>query len=71
MRVLMTVMVFHPVIGGTERAAKQLATELVRRGHQVDVLTLRRTDCPAEESLDGVRVLRVLRGPGRGLRLIG
>jgi glycosyltransferase involved in cell wall biosynthesis len=59
---------FHPVLGGGERHIRELATALVARGSSATVLT-RRSDAglPAEELLDGVRVLRV--GPsGSGRR---
>lgn len=67
MRVLISIMVFHPVIGGTEGSAKELAAALVRQGHQVDVVTLRHPGLPAHEVLDGVHVHRVLLGVGRHL----
>lgn len=66
MRVLMSIMVFHPVVGGTEQSAKTLAAHLVSRGHQVEVLTLRQPGQPATEDLDGIRVRRSLWGLGRG-----
>lgn len=67
MRVLMSIMVFHPVIGGTEQSAKTLAAYLVSKGHQVEVLTLRQPGQPQVETLEGIRVHRCLRGAGRGL----
>lgn len=67
MQVLFAIMVFHPVVGGTEQQAKDLAAALARRGHEVDVVTLRQPGCPATEVLSGVRVFRSLRGLGRGI----
>ena len=57
---------FHPVLGGGEGHIRQLSRGLSAAGMRATVLT-RRIDAawPAEETLDGVRVLRV--GPaGRG-----
>ena len=67
MRVLISIMVFHPIVGGTEQQAKGLAAALVRRGHEVEVVTLRQRDCPTREMLDGVAVLRSLWGVGRNV----
>lgn len=67
MNILLTIMVFHPAVGGTEQQAKDLAAALVQRGHQVDVVTLRQPGCPATDVLSGVRVFRSLRGVGRGI----
>ena len=67
LRVLLSIMVFHPVVGGTEQQAKDLATALVRRGHEVEVVTLRQRGCPIREALDGVMVFRSLWGVGRNV----
>lgn len=67
-RVLFLAESFHPVLGGGERHIRALATRLVQTGVGCTVLT-RRGDpsWPAEETLDGVRVVRVPpSGPGRG-----
>lgn len=59
-RVLFVAESFHPVLGGGERHIRQLATRLVATGMPCTVLTRRgAADWPAEEWLDGVRVLRV------------
>jgi glycosyltransferase involved in cell wall biosynthesis len=50
---------YRPVIGGLERHVETLSRELVRLGHTVTVVTLRTGDHPAEETLDGVRVIRI------------
>jgi len=58
-RVLVVIDNFHPLIGGAEHAALECARALVRRGHGVDVLTMRkRPEWPDEEQLGGVRVRR-------------
>jgi glycosyltransferase involved in cell wall biosynthesis len=57
---------YPPELGGAEAAAERLATFLVRRGHPVLVVTKRTSqDCPVEETLDGVHVVRA---PPRGER---
>jgi glycosyltransferase involved in cell wall biosynthesis len=58
---------FHPVLGGGELHVRTLATALVGGGIPATVIT-RRSEAawPAEERLDGVRVLRVgPSGPAR------
>jgi glycosyltransferase involved in cell wall biosynthesis len=59
---------FHPVLGGGEGHIRQLSRRLAAAGMRASVLT-RRIDAawPAEETLDGVRVVRVgPTGAGRG-----
>jgi glycogen(starch) synthase len=59
MRVLLWSDVFWPRIGGVEVISAQLVRSLRDRGHEVTVLTTReRDDMPAEEEMDGIRVLR-------------
>jgi len=50
---------YRPVIGGLERHVETFSRELVRLGHTVTVVTLQTGDHPAEETLDGVRVVRI------------
>lgn len=51
---------FHPIWGGTENQALLQARELVRRSHEVTVVTWRHnTRLPAQEVIDGVTVHRV------------
>lgn len=50
---------FHPIVGGAEHHAQELGAELAKRGHRVDVLTMRKDAAwPAEDELDGMRILR-------------
>jgi glycosyltransferase involved in cell wall biosynthesis len=50
---------YHPHVSGLTIYVKRLATTLARRGHQVTVLTSRYDDAlPAEETIQGVRVVR-------------
>ncbi|HEY3120958.1 MAG TPA: glycosyltransferase family 4 protein [Vicinamibacteria bacterium] len=59
-RILFLTESFHPVLGGGERHIRELAGHLAAGGWPMTVLT-RRTDAgwPAEEALEGIRVLRV------------
>jgi glycosyltransferase involved in cell wall biosynthesis len=57
-RVMMIIANFHPTKGGAENQAFLLSKELVKRGAQVSVLTLRLKNLPAEETIEGVRILR-------------
>jgi glycosyltransferase involved in cell wall biosynthesis len=56
MRILMLAQSFSPVVGGEERIVEDLSVELVRRGHEVGVATLRQPlgEPPARE--DGVEL---------------
>jgi len=55
---------YHPVLGGAEAASRRLAAFLVRRGHDVDVITtLTDPALPRTETIDGARVHRI--GPPR------
>jgi glycosyltransferase involved in cell wall biosynthesis len=58
---------FHPVLGGGEQQVRTLATALAAGGWPCAVLTRRsQADWPAEEWLDGVRIVRVgPSGPAR------
>jgi glycosyltransferase involved in cell wall biosynthesis len=58
-RILQLTDLYAPVIGGLERHVATLSVELQRRGHTVTVVTLRPGDLPAEEVIDGVRVIRI------------
>jgi glycosyltransferase involved in cell wall biosynthesis len=42
---------YRPEVGGTEQMAENLATAMVRKGHEVEVLTLRTADTAVEEEL--------------------
>ena len=66
MHVLQLTDFYRPIIGGLERHVETLSRELVRLGHAVTVVTLQTGDHPAEETLDGVRILRI-RGWGSSL----
>jgi glycosyltransferase involved in cell wall biosynthesis len=59
MHVLQLTDFYRPVIGGLERHVETLSRELIRYGHRVTVVTLQTGDDPAEEILDGVRVIRI------------
>jgi glycosyltransferase involved in cell wall biosynthesis len=58
-RILHLANLYAPVIGGLERSVATSSEELVRRGHEVTVLTLAAPGAPASETRSGVRVVRV------------
>ena len=59
-RVLVVTTYYHPVLGGVETHARQIAGHLHARGFGVEVLTKRVGAAdPAESEVDGVRVHRV------------
>ncbi len=66
-RVLFLTESFHPTLGGGETHIRRLGAALVAAGDAATVVTRRaEPQWPAEETLDGVRVLRVgPSGPGR------
>jgi glycosyltransferase involved in cell wall biosynthesis len=59
MRILVIIYEFPPIGGGGGQAALDISRELVKRGHQVRVLTSRYEDLPRGEIVDGVEVRRV------------
>jgi len=59
-RILTVLTYYRPHTSGLTIYAERLAKALVRRGHQVTVLTSQfKNDLPLEEIQDGVRILRV------------
>ena len=59
MKLLLLNYEFPPMGGGAGNATYEIARELVKIGHSVDVLTSRFGDQPDEETLEGIRVYRV------------
>ena len=59
MRILHLSNLYAPVIGGLERSIATSSEELVRRGHEVTVLTLATPLAGHDETIRGVRVKRV------------
>ncbi len=60
MKVLLVLTYYHPHVSGLTIYVKRLAAALAQRGHQVTVLTSQYDRAlPAEEELDGVRIVRV------------
>lgn len=55
---------YAPSVGGVELHVAALARELVRAGHRATVVTLAAADSDSVE--DGVRVIRIARGPSIG-----
>lgn len=58
MRFLMVADSFHPEVGGSEVFNLELSAALVRRGHQVWVLSRRLSNWACEEEVRGIQVLR-------------
>ncbi len=61
LRIANVVSYFHPLESGAERQALVQAAELVRRGHQVHVITRHVAYLPDEEEIAGIQVHRCLR----------
>ncbi len=60
LRILIVSQQFRPLVGGYERAAERLATELARQGHDVTVVSERRERAwPAQEARDGYGLRRL------------
>ena len=61
MRVLIVSSTYHPVVGGVQTVTHNLALHLVRKGHEVQVVTNHYPrSLPLRETLDGVSVERML-----------
>jgi len=58
--VAMIIASFHPLIGGAERQAQQLAARLIKKGLSVCILTRRYKGLKRYEAIDGIPVYRVL-----------
>jgi glycosyltransferase involved in cell wall biosynthesis len=59
MKILVLIHEFPPVGGGGGRVAQDICQVLARRGHEVTVMTAHLKGLPREETLDGIRVLRL------------
>jgi glycosyltransferase involved in cell wall biosynthesis len=59
MRILMTSYEFPPIGGGGAAVVAGLSRELVAKGHEVDLVTMRFQGNPTHEDIDGVQVYRV------------
>ena len=59
MRILMMCYEFPPIGGGGAGVVRGLSAQLVREGHEVDVVTMRYAGLPERELVDGVDVHRV------------
>jgi len=59
MRILVLIHEFPPVGGGGGSAAQDISRGLVKRGHEVTVLTAHLKGLLRQENLDGVRVMRI------------
>lgn len=50
---------FYPVVGGTERQARLLIAELIKRGHSIAVVTIRLDNSPSIDLVEGFPVRRL------------
>jgi glycosyltransferase involved in cell wall biosynthesis len=60
LRIGMIVNLFHPVVGGAERQAQQLASKLINSGLEVDIITRKHPDCTSFELIDNIPLYRIL-----------
>jgi len=60
MRILVLIHEFPPVGGGGGHAAQDICQGLVKRGHEVTVVTAHLKGLPRREMADGVRIIRIL-----------
>ncbi len=68
MRIAVTNNFFPPRVGGSSHLTDSLAREYRAAGHEVLVITAEYGDAPAEESRDGIRIVRL---PARHLPKLG
>lgn len=59
MKILVLIHEFPPIGGGGGRAAQDISHKLAERGHEITVLTAHIKGLPKEETLDGIRILRI------------
>ena len=59
MKILMLNYEYPPLGGGAAPVTKSLSEELVRQGHEVDVVTMGYRGLPKEENINGVQIYRV------------
>ena len=59
MKILVLIHEFPPVGGGGGRAAQDICLGIVKRGHEITVLTAHLKGLPKEEMIDGIRVRRL------------
>lgn len=59
MRIMQLTDFYHPLIGGVESYVATLSKELIRLGHTALVVTIQPGGQPDEETIDGVRVIRI------------
>jgi glycosyltransferase involved in cell wall biosynthesis len=59
MKILQTPVRFYPFTGGVENYVYYLSKELVKRGHQIDVLCANEPPSKKEDIIDGIKVKRL------------
>ena len=58
----MVIGLFHPVVGGAEKACQTLSKRLMGKGISVTILTQYRDGLPEQEIIDGIPVYRKMKG---------
>lgn len=69
LRLLLAVLRYLPALGGATRLVQLVAEGAAKRGHSVTVVTQAEPYTPAEETLGGVRILRIRMGHVAGFRV--
>jgi glycosyltransferase involved in cell wall biosynthesis len=60
MKILFVLEHYYPNIGGVEKLFKELTEELVKKGHDVKVITTKhQADLPLQENINGVKIKRL------------
>src|SRR3972149_4194336 len=59
MKILMLCYEYPPIGGGGAKVVQGLSAELVRQGHQVDLVTMGYKNLPRHEKLDNLNIYRV------------
>jgi glycosyltransferase involved in cell wall biosynthesis len=69
MRIALAVLRYLPSVGGSARVVQLLAEGMVHRGNDVTLITQEEPGCPPEETISGVRVVRIPMRHLNGYRL--
>lgn len=59
MRILVVIYEFPPIGGGGGRAAQDICLELVKRNHEIRILTAHLKGLPRQENLEGIHITRI------------
>lgn len=62
MKIAMFIEQFYPIQAGAENAALRLSQELIRRGHEITVITKQFPGMASAETIDGITIQRIKAG---------